>query len=234
MPYGRKYKRRSFKKRTFKRFAKRKGYRKKDYTPVVKVEQYYFVKIGTDAGSGNGNSHLYFTPTEGVNEYTNVIAFSNVIGSATGSFSKYSSNYGTYKVIGCGIEFTWSKEMATISGSFADSSVPFIGCTIFPAETNALTPTAIMLKQQDQFFQVPPRLGTFRKYQRYPPSYINNTLSAVGVGTWNSVTNKDVQLGAVAIMNVSENKTNNGAPGARVTVGYVKVNIYVRFGSKKI
>ena len=237
MAYGRKYKKRRFtKKRTYRR-RRRGGFRRKDYTPVIKVEQYYVCQNVVYQTSASATGNIMFKTVNNGSESLNYISYASILTDDSGTFSKYKNNYGTYKITGCAVEWTWAKDMTTLENQIFKNGLPFIGMCHYPAEPSGFIPSPVSMRQQDQFQQIQPKTGKYTSYQRFPNGYINNTLSNVGVGTWNTMTNITAQLGGVAIANVTgviPPSVQDGGPTLQITFAYVKVNLYIKFGSKKI
>jgi len=226
MAYGRRYRkkgRRSYRK-TFRRSSKRRGYRKRDYTPTIKLEWYGSVNTSGSTTS----SDLRFS--DGTNSYTNRLPY-NFCFDTNGTWGKYKDLYTMYKITGASTEFSMTRHPSDLDAIWNPS--PVIGIAHFPTEIAAtFGANATTIKQMDHYQTIVPNsTGLKRFYQRFPNNYISNRPSYVGIGTWNNNADYNSQVGMVAVL------TLNGAmpqTGSISTFGYIKLTLYVKFGGKRV
>lgn len=231
MAYGRKYRKKNRRgKRTMRR-SKRKGFRRRDYTPSVKLEAFY--TVGT---SSVNSSNIIFTT--GGSTFTNACPYVASF-DLNGTWGKYSNNYSIYKVTGASCEWGFTRDPLTLEGLF--NTMPYIAGVHFPAEAPNFTTTPAVIRQVDNSFNISPKItGMARNYIRYPTNYINNKLNAVGIGTWNSVGDASSQMGVICFGPINgayaiNNTVSGGNPAfSQTSFAFVKVSVYVRFGSKRI
>lgn len=230
MAYGKKKQRRYKRSKRYSRRTKRKGFRKRDYTPSVKLEQYFIV------GTSTVNSSTIAFST-GSNNYVAAVPYLSCFDD-NGTWGKYKSNYGTYKITGVSVEFGFTKDMATTEQLF--TTMPYIAGAHFPSEDATYTPSTNVIKQIDNQVNISPRsLSVTRNYQRFPTNYISNKLTRVGIGVWNAVTEASAQMGVFGLAVVNGAVTISNIPGSPPSFtpspfGYLKLCLYVKFGSKRI
>lgn len=220
------FKRKAKKFRRFKRFNRKKGYKRKDYTPVVKLEAYYIVRTSNTANTSSLNFDINglgdTTGKEGKIPYTDML-------DVNGTWGKYKDFYTQYMITGASAEFCITKD-----GNYLDSIYnvqPIIACVNYPAYDFSYVPTPQEVRQMDNSYVIPPKInGVSRYYQRYPRNYLPTNLSKVGIGVWNTITNSNNQNGIFTMQILN----NASSASTKVNFAYLKFCLYVRFGGKKI
>lgn len=228
MAYGKRRQRKYKRSKRYSRRTKRKGFRRRDFTPSIKLEQYF--TVGTYLA---GSSSLQFSTS--TSTFVNSVPYTSCFDD-NGTWGKYKNNYGTYKITGVAIEFGFTKDLNTTEVLF--TTMPYLAGAHFPSEDSSYAPSSAVIKQIDNTVNISPRsLGMTRHYQRFPSNYISNKLTRVGIGVWNSVTEFASQMGVFGMGIVNNVTAVNNLPGPAFSAqafAYLKISLYVRFGSKRI